>query len=241
MTTYSPVWPHTAIKEILPNIFFVMGMNKTHFNGVDLQHSRNMVIVRDGNQLSLINTVRLDDNGLTALDALGKVKNIIRIGAFHGRDDAFYLDQYQALLWAIKGMEHDNNRIADVELTSTGQMPFPNCSFLQFETSKFPEGILHINKEGGILITCDSVKNWVSPDQFFSDETVKLYQAQGFFGSASISNVWKHATGVQASDFEKLKLLSFRHLISAHGEPLLNDAHEKLVKTIQLEFGLGSS
>ncbi len=128
MPTYSPAWPHTAIKEIFPDIFFVMGMNKTNYDGTDLQHSRNMVIVRDNNQLSLINTVRLNDSGLAALDALGKVENIIRIGAFHGRDDAFYLDRYQAKLWAIKGMD-TNNHVIDVELTSDGLMPFQKCSF----------------------------------------------------------------------------------------------------------------
>lgn len=236
MHIYSPTWPHTAIKEIFPDIFFVMGTNKTHHNGIDLQHSRNMVIVRNNKKLSLINTVRLDDAGLAALDALGKVENIIRIGAFHGRDDAFYLDSYQAKLWAIKGMKHDDNRMADIELSTGGKMPFENCAFFQFETTKFPEGILHINQEGGILITCDSIKSWVAPDQFFSEKTAQLYQKQGFFGSATISSVWRQAMEVQAADFARLKLLSFRHLISAHGEPLLNAAYDKLTTTIKLEF-----
>jgi len=46
------------------------GINKTQYNGVDLQHSRNMIIIRDVNKLSLINTVRLSDSGLAALDHL---------------------------------------------------------------------------------------------------------------------------------------------------------------------------
>lgn len=89
MPSYSPGWPHSDIQEIFPNIFFVTGTNKTRYNGVELQHNRNMIIVRKKNKLSLINTVRLNDNGLASLDALGKVENVIRIGAFHGRDDAF--------------------------------------------------------------------------------------------------------------------------------------------------------
>jgi len=229
---YSPAWPHNEIKEIFSNIFVVVGTNKTNYNGVDLQHSRNMVIIRDANSLSLINTVRLDDNGLTALDALGKVKNIIRIGAFHGRDDSFYLDRYQAKLWGLKGMEHDNNRSADIELVPSGLMPFPECFLFVFETSKYPEGILHIDQEGGILITCDSVKNWLTPDRFFSIETAKLYEEQGFFGPATVTNVWRHACDVKASDFIRLKSLKFRHLLSAHGDPLLNNAHEQLTKII---------
>ena len=235
---YSPAWPHSTIKEIFPNIFFVTGTNKTSYSGVDLQHSRNMIIVRDANKLSLINTVRLDDKGLAALDALGKVENVIRIGAFHGRDDAFYLDHYHAKLWALKEMQHENNRPTDIELIPNGIIPFPACSLFVFETSVHPEGILHIAQEGGIMITCDSIKNWITPDEFFSTETAKLYEEQGFFGAATISDVWKQACKVDASDFVRLNSFEFHHLLSAHGEPLLNYAHEQLVKTIQKGFGV---
>lgn len=235
---YSPAWPHSEIKEVFPNIFFVTGTNITQHNNVELQHSRNMIIIRDNEKLSLINTVRLDDRGLAELDALGEVKNIIRIGAFHGRDDAFYLDRYHAKLWALKEMNHANNHITDVQLIPNGQMPVPYCSIFIFETSKYPEGILHIAQQGGILITCDSIKNWLTPDPFFSTETAKLYKEQGFFGSASISNVWKQACDVKPSDFERLKTLEFRHLLSAHGEPLFNNAYELVVKTIRQEYGV---
>jgi len=233
---YSPAWPHSEIKEIFPNIFFVMGTNITTHNNVKLQHSRNMIIFRHDDKLSLINTVRLDDRGLMALDALGKVENVIRIGAFHGRDDAFYLDRYQAKLWALEGMQHDNNRLADFLLLPNGKMPFPHCSIFIFETSKYPEGILCIDQDGGILITCDSIKNWVEADQFFSAESKKLYEEQGFFGVASISNVWKEACQVKTSDFTRLKSLKFHHLLSAHGDPLIDTAYEDIAKTIMQEY-----
>ncbi|MCC2626294.1 MAG: hypothetical protein K0R14_2167 [Burkholderiales bacterium] len=235
---YSQVWPHSEIKEIFPNIFFVTGTNITHHNNAKLQHSRNMVIIRDNGKLSLINTVRLDDKGLACLDALGDVSNVIRIGAFHGRDDAFYLDRYNAKLWALEGMIQDNNRNIDIYLTSNGQMPIPNCSVFIFETSRFPEAILHLSQQNGILITCDSIKNWLAPDQFFSTETAKLYQEQGFFGAASISNVWKQACNVHSSDFRRLKTLEFRHLLSAHGAPLLNNADELVAETISKEYDI---
>lgn len=235
---YSPVCSHGKIKEIFPNIFFVMGTNITNYNNSELQHSRNMVIVRNDNKLSLINTVRLNDVGLQNLDDLGQVENIIRIGAFHGRDDAFYLDRYNAKLWALNGMKHNDNRLTDIWLIPNNQMPFPTCSLFIFETSLHPEGLLHIDQEGGILITCDSIKNWLSPDQFFSAETANLYQEQGFFGAASISKVWQQACNVNVSDFIRLKNLKFNHLISAHGDPLLNTAYECVSKTIKQEYGI---
>ena len=66
-----------AAPSVLLDFFFVTGTNKTHYNGVDLQHSRNMIIIRDENKLSLINTVRLDGSGLATLDALGKVESSV--------------------------------------------------------------------------------------------------------------------------------------------------------------------
>ncbi len=238
MTHYSPAWPHGDLKEVFPNIFFVMGTNITTHEGVALQHSCNMIVVKHENALTLINTVRLNDKGLAALDKLGQVANVVRIGAFHGRHDAFYLDRYQAKLWALKGVKHENKKSTDIELIPGGKMPFPNCSLFVFETSTQPEAILHVNTDGGILITCDSVKNWTVVDEFFSEETGKLYEKLGFLGVATISKIWQQACHIQAQDFARLKLLKFKHLLSAHGEPLLNDAYEKLCSTIKQEFGI---
>ena len=231
-----PAWPHSKIKEIFPDIFFVTGMNKTHHDGVDLQHSRNMIIIRNDDKLSLINTVQLDEAGLSELNSLGKVESVIRIGAFHGRDDAFYIDRYSAKLWALQGMQHDNRKTTDVELVLDGPMPFPNCSLFMFETSITPEGALYISREGGILITCDSIKNWVTKDPFFSEETAKIYKGQGFFGRATVSMEWQKATKVNPADFMRLNSIHFSHLLSAHGEPLLNTAHEDLEVTLKKEF-----
>lgn len=236
MTNYSPVWRHGDLAEIFPDIFFVMGTNITTHEGIELQHSRNMVVVKNNHELSLINTVRLTEVGLNALDKLGKVTNVVRIGAFHGRDDAFYLDKYKAKLWALPGMKHEHNKITDSELGTI--MPFPDCSLFVFSTSIHPEGIIHINKEGGILVTCDSIKNWITQDEYFSDATEKLYYQLGFFGKASISKIWQQATQVKAQDFKRLKTLTFKHLISAHGEPLKNEAYEKLSQTIFQEFNI---
>ncbi len=86
--------PHGDIRQIFKDVFFVTGTNKIHHEGIDIQTSRNMTIVRSGSELTLINTVRLNEEALQKLDALGVVTNIVRIGAFHGRDDAFYQNRY---------------------------------------------------------------------------------------------------------------------------------------------------
>ena len=238
MTNHTPAWPHGKIKQIFDNIFFVTGTNKTTHERCELQHSRNMVIVREKGKLALINSIRLTDSGLTALEKLGPVEKVIRIGAFHGRDDGFYVKKYQANLWTLPRMEDQHNCHVDVELTEQGKQPFENCSLFTFSTAKFPEAIIHINQHGGILISCDSIKNWIAPDQFFNKQTADLYQKQGFFGKATISKVWQNSMTVKASDFERLKKLSFKHLLSAHGEPLLGTAYQDVASTIKHEYGI---
>lgn len=239
MPEYREVQPHGQIKEVFNNIFMVTGSNKIHHEGIDIQTSRNMIIVRENDELTLINTVRLDDNGLAALDVLGHVKNIVRIGAFHGYDDAFYLDHYHAQLWAINGMEHQSGHKTDNVLENNFLMPLNDCALFNFETSKYPEGILLLNrKEGNILITCDSIQNWTHKDEFMSDATFKMFEEKGFIQEANIPETWFEACQPELTELRKLKALQFKHLLSAHGDPLKEHAHEKVCNTLKIKFNI---
>lgn len=223
---------HGPIEKIFSDIYFVMGTNKTIHEGVELQHSRNMTIVRHNNELTLINTVKLTPAGLRELDALGTVKNVVRIGAFHGKDDAFYIDRYNAKFWAFEGMIDQNGKHIDTVLIPDGETPFPGCTVITFETSKHPEGMLLVDSNNGILLTCDSIKNWSQADEYFSQKTAALYAKQGQFKTAHLSPIWLEACGVKRSDFDKLESISFKHLISAHGRPLVNNADDLIQKSI---------
>lgn len=236
MNTTSPAWPHSLIKTIFPNIFFVTGTNKTVYEGNELQHSRNMIIIRENNNLSLINSVKLTPAGLAQLDQLGTVKNIIRIGAFHGRDDAFYKDHYQADLWALEGMVDEHNSKIDHILKDENVLPFANSKLLSFKSAKFPEAVIHLADHNGILITCDSIKNWISADEYFSARTAELYKQLGVFGTATINDVWLQATETKKSDFDRILKQEFKHLLSAHGEPLIDSAHQLLTETVGVKY-----
>lgn len=235
---FTPAWPHGDIREIFKDIFFVTGTNKIYHEGADIQTSRNMIIIRNDSELTLINTVRLNDEGLKKLDLLGKVAHIVRIGAFHGRDDAFYRNQYPAVqLWTLKGMSYENGLKSDRDLTPEGDMPFPGCSLFVFETSTLPEGILCIDREGGILISCDSIQNITSTDEFYNAQTAQSFQEQGLVKPANITPIWLGATHTNVTDFHRLlKTMTFRHLLTAHGEPLMDTAYEQVAATIGRVF-----
>jgi hypothetical protein len=230
--------PHGHLEEVFPEVFFVTGTMKTTLFGADWQFSRNMTVVRHGDALTLINSVRLDESGLAQLDALGRVVNLVKIGALHGRDDAFYRARYGATFWALPGMTHEHGLVADRELSPSGEMPFAGCSVFDFRTTKLPECILRIDRAGGILVACDSLQNWLEPDAFFSDESRQMMTEMGFFQSANLGPVWMRVSEPQASDFARLRALSFRHALCGHGAPLRDAAAGAYAATFQRAFGV---
>lgn len=238
MTDFPPQLPHGKIQEIFPDVFFVMGQTRPEFGGKSWQFSRSMTVIRDGDALTLVNTLRLDDEGLARLDQLGSVKNLVKLGSFHGRDDAFYADRYGATLWSFSGMEHERGVKTDRELVPGQAGPCPDASVFVFETSAVPEGLLVLDRHGGMLISCDSLQNWSGPDEHFDEPSAAMMAAQGFFRPANVGPGWRNAAQPQSRDFERLRELNFRHLFSAHGAPLLDGAHEALSTTFDELFGV---
>ena len=237
-----PALPHGPLEEVFPDVFFVTGMMKTVLMNADWQFSRNMTVVRDGDALTLINAIRLDDAGLSHLDALGRVENVVKIASWHGSDHRFYKARYGATLWALPGMQHESGLTTDKELMPGGEMPFAGCSLFDFRTTKLPEGILHIDRAGGILISGDSLQNYVAPDEYFSVDTCKTMMEFGFFCFAGIGPYWRQANEVQVQDFLRLLELPFTHLLPGHGKPLLDrryivTAKEAYAATIRRVFG----
>ena len=238
MDQLPPALPHGPLDEVFPGVFFVTGMMKTRLMDADWQFGRNMTVVRDGNALTLINSVRLDDAGLARLDALGRVTNVVKIGSWHGRDDAFYKARYNATFWALPGMTHERGLLTDKELNPDGDMPFAGCAVFEFRTTKLPECILRIDRAGGILIACDSLQNWLAPDEFFSDQSRETMTQMGFFQHANLGPVWMRVSEPKAEDFVRLRGLSFKHALCGHGAPLRDNAKEAYVARFQRIFGV---
>ena len=236
MFDYSPAWPHGALQPAFPDVYFVVGTNKTHHAGMDLQTSRTMVVLRDNGALTLVNTVRLTDHGLGELEKLGKVRNVVRLGAFHGRDDPFYRDRYGATTWALPGVQCVDGRPADRDLAPDEPFPAHEGKVFVFSTAAFPEAAVVLPHEGGILITCDAVQSWTHVDPFFSRETGESFSEQGLIGVANIPSTWRSACSPDVADYRRLVALTFRHLISAHGEPLRNEARALLERRITEAF-----
>ena len=233
---YSPAWPHGPIQEIFRDIFMLTGTNIIEHDGNTIQASRNMIIVRDNNQLSLINTVRLDANGIESLNSLGTVKHIIRTGAFHGRDDAFYLDHFSdANYWQVQPEDNSIHSTSPfTHLKNETLLPFLSAKFYHLSKAPHEEGFIHIpNIHNGVVITCDSIKNWCEVDKFFNETTGQQMREGGEIQSARISPIWLQATNTSKTDFNIFSQLEFKHLLSAHGEALKNNADDMILNSIE--------
>ena len=172
--------------------------------------------------------MRLDAAGLAALDALGSVKHIVKLGSFHGRDDAFYLERYGADVWAPAGMPHERGVKTTHELRHGEPGPTSASSAFVFNTPNALEAVLRVEREGGILIACDSIQNMQQPDAYFDEVTATMMASMGFLGPANLGPGWVAKGEPQRADFDALDALPFRHLLSAHGEPLLDHAKDAL-------------
>ncbi|MBP0049872.1 hypothetical protein H9C73_14155 [Marinobacterium sp. AK62] len=231
---FPPALAHGAIEEVFKDVFFVSGAMETVLMDLDWQFSRNMTIVRDGDRLILINSVRLSDPALNALDQLGTVTDVIRLGALHGRDDEFYVDRYNAQYWVMPGMDADPSLKA--KGLSDDNLPISGASLFQFETSNLPEGVIRLDREGGILIACDALQNWLQPDEHFCDASRERMEGMGFFTPANVGPVWMQAAEPEAADFVRLKQIPFKHALCGHGEPLRDSAHEAYSATFNRLF-----
>lgn len=232
---YPPAYPHDELKLLYPDVYLLHGSIRM---GPGMRMNRNMVVLRNGRDLTLVNPVRMDDDGLAKLDQLGDVKQILRLGDFHGLDDRFYVDRYECDFWAQDGQDTYKLPKATRTITSTTEAPLPNSEFFIFESAKYPEAALLL-KDHGLLITTDSVQyhaDW----SYFSWLTKSAFKLLGFKIGMNIGPPWvKRVTAEGSSlkpDFEKLLLLDFDSVIAAHGSLLKTGAKEAIAGEIRRAF-----
>lgn len=224
--------PHGELLPIFDDAWWLTGTVK--FNPV-IRLARNMAVLRNGRELTLINAIRLDDAGLKKLEALGDVAHVMRIG-IHAMDDAFYLDRYGAKYWSV-----DRGGLAPstTELTEDCALPFPDAEVFRFRDTVEAEAAILVRREGGLLITCDSVQHW-APSPLMSLSAKMITRVMGFQKPAQIGPPWKKIMtpkgGTLKPDFERLAGLGFDKLIGAHGGLLERDATDALRATIRREL-----
>jgi hypothetical protein len=197
-----------------------------------VRFSRVMTVVKEGERLVLVNSVRLDEAGLAALDRLGRVTDVMRLAANHGMDDPFYADRYGAKVWAVKGQRYTAGFSTSatktyftpqVEMDATTALPIEGAR-LHVIGSQPPEALLLIPRHGGVLVAGDCLQNWSGPDPYFSWLGRVIMRAMGFFQPHNIGPAWLKQCKPPAADLRAILGLPFGVVLPSHGEPVLEDA-----------------
>lgn len=236
MSTKTPIYPHGNVEEIAEDLFMLRGSIK--MNPL-VRITRNMGIIRNGDELSLINPVRVNAKVEAQIEKLGQIKHVIRLGFFHGVDDPYYVEKYGAQMWAQTGGTTYTEPKIDKELDSLTPLPFDNGEIFEFAGTTQPECALLINRGRGVLFTCDAIQNY--GDYSYNNIPAKLLMPFiGFPRTTLVGPIWlKYQTPEGESlesEFRRLLELKFDRLLAAHGTLLETGAHEAVERAINTAF-----
>lgn len=228
---HPPALEHGELREVLPGVHLVTGTVKLP-GRLPIRFSRNMVVVRQGERLVLVNSVRLDDAGLAALDRLGKVSDVVRLAGNHGSDDPFYAEHYGAKVWVVKGQRYTEGFDASSpntyftphhEMDVTTAPPIEGAKLFVID-SKPPEGLLVLAGHGGVVISGDCLQNWATTDEFFSWFARPMMRAMGFIKRCNVGPAWLRGCKPPKPQLRAILDLEFANVLPAHGAPVIGDA-----------------
>ena len=232
------IYPHGDLEKIGTDAFMVRGSIK--INPL-MRISRNMGIIREENELTLINPIRLNKKTEEKLKDMGEVKNIIRLGAFHGVDDPYYVNNFKAQFWSQPGGTTYNEPILDIEIGMGGLTPVHNSEFFHFQGTNQPECALLLKRDGGILFTCDAIQHY--GDYSYNNWLARILMPRiGFPKRTIIGPIWLRLMtpegGSLESEFQRLLQLEFNSLLSAHGAFLNQGAGGAVINAVSAAFNL---
>ena len=227
---------HDGIEQLFDDVYRVHGSIKM---GPGLRFDRNMVILRQGAELTVIDSVRLDAATEAELDALGRVGHVVRLGNFHGVDDRYYVERYGAEFWCqADSANHPEPKPSQI-LTEQTTLPVDDAELFLFRETRFPESAILLRRHGGLLITCDSVQHW--KDRRHCNLAARLMMPLlGFKMTTIVGPPWRKRMtrkgGSLKPDFDRLLALEFDHHIGAHGTLCRGGAHDQVRAAVAAAF-----
>jgi hypothetical protein len=224
--------PHGELTEVLPDLFFVQGTIRMP-GPIPVRFSRNMTVVRQpGGRLVIVNSVRLDEAGLAALDKLGKVTDVVRLAGNHGMDDPFYADRYGAKVWVVKGQRYTsgfNTKAPNVyfepthEMDASSSLPIEGAKLIVIDSTP-SEGMLLLDMHGGTLISGDCLQHWHAPDAYFNGLGKFIMKRMGFIKPHNVGPGWLKQCKPPREQVRALGELRFANVLTSHGAAVIGDA-----------------
>lgn len=204
--------------------------------------SRNMVIIRRQEELTLINAVRLNAEGEEFLQSLGFVARVIRLGTRTGAThDLYYKYNHGAQIWAA-GTPPSYSSAIDRIIDEHSVLPIAHSKVFVFNNSRDHEAAILIQPskgKNGILLVSEALQNQKDND-LLSASSRTVMSFEGMMASTIVVPP-KWIKGQQdklplRDDYERLLRLDFSRLISARGAIVLKRAKEEAVLAVEMAF-----
>jgi hypothetical protein len=235
MHDHPPAQFHLPLQECFPDVWLAssaitMGIPL----GLKITFSRNMVAVRGAEGWVLLNPVRLSESAEAQLLANAPFKHAVRLGTFHGCDDAYYVDRFGVEFWGAPGTQSYAEPAFTRQITEEGPFPIPGARVVIFKNATRAECVVCLPQHR-LLVTCDSVQHY-DHDTLISTLGKIVMYPMGFFTPCVIGPIWlKTVTpkgGSLRADFDRVLALDFDNLISGHGTLKRGGAKEALARNV---------
>ena len=155
--------PHGELIPVNDRVWHVGG---TAYMMPFVKFGRSMIVVRnEAGDLTLLNAVRLSEEGERELLALGKIAHVITLNSVHGIDLPYYMDKFKPTLWAPPGKAEylaGKGLKADRELRVGEELPFEDAHLFEINPAslrtKMCEFLVVLEREKA-LVSCDAFQN----------------------------------------------------------------------------------
>lgn len=269
---------HSKISQVSDDIYMVRGKmpstpSRPLFERILMYFSRTMTIVRRKNEagnyeLTLINSIRLKDKALAQLAELGEIKHVVRLGSFHGVDDAFYLQRFSATYWVVEGMKNAPGLAVEPQILSQSNLPIKGSQLFNFENLVYPEAIIILpptTQRAGVAVTTDAIQNHTSIFDIDNSPLVSLAIWRiGLVGKARLGPIWMRdqvpanndaaSLGALTAQAKKQNMVEFFHpqyerllsqhdfdmLMPGHGWPIMHGAKEAIQTSMDNQLAICS-
>jgi len=231
---YRSVAPHGELEEVAENVYVVMG---SHVIAMGLRVGLTMTIIKQGDELTIINANRFNKDVEDQILKLGKIKHIVRLSSMHGACDQYFVDKYQPTFWDLPSPE-DKLPKGDKSLEDGTDFPIDGAKVLMMQDLKMPEAVVWIPHAGGTLIAGDIIQNG-RPRPHGSWLGKVFSRGVGFMnGHCGCPPLYRTSVDIgkdmYSPNFPRIFELEFENIVSGHGPHQVGGAKEDL----QLGIGL---
>jgi hypothetical protein len=237
---FPSVLPHGSVQEVIPGKVYIVQGSFPMMPFVRI--NRTMCIVKEGNDLIILNSVRVNEETENEIMKLGTIKKLVRLCMAHGVDDAYYVHKFKPRYYSVATSEFSKpDAPADVVLKEDGEMPIKGSKLIILTgiPEKDREAALWI-PEGPTLISVDVFQHEGGMEHTSFGGSL-LMTLMGFGKPCDCPPLWRNTFGKDKEaiwpDLERIFALEWDAFVSGHGNAMVGGANLAVAANIRKHWG----